>query len=73
LFDFRLAVAIERIIYLNLSTTNSKKSCCMVKKPKSGGIELQKDVCRNTSDQLFPSTIKVSIEQMKALKLQKSS
>ncbi|WP_298949937.1 MotA/TolQ/ExbB proton channel family protein [uncultured Nonlabens sp.] len=44
-----LAVAIERIIYLNLSTTNSKKLAADVEQAlKSGGIEAAKDVCRNT-------------------------
>ncbi len=44
-----LAIAIERIIYLNLSTTNSKKLAADVEEAlKSGGIEAAKDVCRNT-------------------------
>jgi biopolymer transport protein ExbB len=44
-----LAVAIERIIYLNLSTTNSKKLAEQVNDAlKSGGIEAAKDICRNT-------------------------
>jgi biopolymer transport protein ExbB len=44
-----LAVAIERIIYLNLSTTNSKKLAADVEQAlKSGGIEAAKDICRNT-------------------------
>ncbi|MGB5980950.1 MAG: MotA/TolQ/ExbB proton channel family protein [Nonlabens sp.] len=44
-----LAIAIERIIYLNLSTTNSKKLAANVEEAlKSGGVEAAKDVCRNT-------------------------
>lgn len=44
-----LAVAIERIIYLNLSTTNSKKLASDVEAAlQSGGIEAAKDICRNT-------------------------
>ena len=45
-----LAIAIERIIYLNLSTTNSKKLISNVEDAlKSGGVEAAKEVCRNTS------------------------
>ena len=44
-----LAIAIERIIYLNLSTTNSKKLAQDVEDAlKSGGVESAKEVCRNT-------------------------
>lgn len=44
-----LAIAIERIIYLNLSTTNTKKLLQQVEDAlKSGGIEAAKEVCRNT-------------------------
>ena len=44
-----LAIAIERIIYLNLSTTNSKKLTQNVEDAlASGGIEAAKEVCRNT-------------------------
>lgn len=44
-----LAIAIERIIYLNLNTTNSKKLAREVEGAlKSGGISAAKDVCRNT-------------------------
>ncbi|GAK95540.1 MotA/tolQ/ExbB proton channel family protein [Nonlabens tegetincola] len=44
-----LAIAIERIIYLNLSTTNSKKLAANVEDAlKSGGVEAAKEVCRNT-------------------------
>ncbi|MEP0328071.1 MAG: MotA/TolQ/ExbB proton channel family protein [Hyphomicrobiales bacterium] len=44
-----LAIAIERIIYLNLSTTNSKKLAAQVEDAlKSGGVEAAKEVCRNT-------------------------
>ena len=44
-----LAIAIERIIFLNLSTTNSKKLIGSVEDAlKSGGVEAAKEVCRNT-------------------------
>ncbi len=44
-----LAIAIERIIYLNLSTTNSKKLAADVEEAlKSGGVDAAKEVCRNT-------------------------
>ena len=45
-----LAIAIERIIYLNLATTNTDK---LLKKLEdaleSGGVDAAKEVCRNTS------------------------
>ncbi|GAA0751898.1 MotA/TolQ/ExbB proton channel family protein [Psychroflexus lacisalsi] len=45
-----LAIAFERIIYLNLATTNSKKLAESVEEAmKSGGAEAAKEVCRNTS------------------------
>ena len=44
-----LAIAIERIIFLNLSTTNTKKLTQEVEDAlQSGGIEAAKEVCRNT-------------------------
>ena len=44
-----LAVAIERILYLTLSTINSKKLIAAVEDAlKTGGIEAAKEVCRNT-------------------------
>ncbi|MFY7810668.1 MAG: MotA/TolQ/ExbB proton channel family protein [Flavobacterium sp.] len=44
-----LAIAIERIIFLYQSTTNSKKLLSEVEDAlKSGGVEAAKDVCRNT-------------------------
>jgi len=44
-----LAFAIERIIYLNLSTTNTQKLADKVEDAlKSGGLEAAKEVCRNT-------------------------
>ena len=44
-----LAVAIERIIFLNLSTTNSKKLTADVEDAlASGGVDAAKEVCRNT-------------------------
>lgn len=45
-----LAIAIERIIYLNLSTTNTDKFAQKVQDAlNSGGVEAAKEVCRNTS------------------------
>ena len=44
-----LAIAIERIIFLNLSTTNSKKLIDDVEEAlASGGVDSAKEVCRNT-------------------------
>ena len=44
-----LAIAIERIIYLNLSTTDSAKLTRQVEEAmKSGGVEEAKEICRNT-------------------------
>ncbi|MCB9426462.1 MAG: MotA/TolQ/ExbB proton channel family protein [Flavobacteriales bacterium] len=44
-----LAVSIERIIYLNNSTTNSKKLVEGVEEAlNSGGVEAAKELCRNT-------------------------
>ena len=44
-----LAVAIERIIYLNLASTNSAKLKQQVEDAlASGGVEAAKEVCRNT-------------------------
>ncbi|NKI30687.1 MotA/TolQ/ExbB proton channel family protein [Croceivirga thetidis] len=44
-----LAVAIERIIYLNMSTTNTAKLKQQVEDAlASGGVEAAKEVCRNT-------------------------
>ena len=45
-----LAIAIERIIFLNLSTTNTAKLTSSVEHAlKNGGVEAAKEVCRNTS------------------------
>ncbi len=44
-----LAIVIERVIYLNLSSTNTKKLLTKVEAAlASGGVEAAKDVCRNT-------------------------
>ena len=44
-----LVVAIERILFLSLSTINSKKLIANVEEAlKKGGIEAAKEVCRNT-------------------------
>ncbi|HPE33218.1 MAG TPA: MotA/TolQ/ExbB proton channel family protein [Bacteroidales bacterium] len=46
---FGLALAIERIIYLNLSTTNTTKLLNKVETAlQTGGIEKAKEVCKNT-------------------------
>jgi biopolymer transport protein ExbB len=44
-----LAIAIERIIYLNMATTNTDKLVASVDEAlSSGGVEAAKEVCRNT-------------------------
>lgn len=44
-----LALAIERIIYLSLSTTNTEKLLNKIEKALAeGGVEAAKDVCRDT-------------------------
>ncbi len=44
-----LAFALERVIYLNLSTSNNKKLLLNVEDAlNNGGIEAAKEVCRNT-------------------------
>ncbi|MBL4745868.1 MAG: MotA/TolQ/ExbB proton channel family protein, partial [Flavobacteriaceae bacterium] len=44
-----LAVAIERIIYLNMASTNTKKLVASVEDAlASGGVDAAKEVCRNT-------------------------
>lgn len=46
---FGLAIAIERILYLTLSSTNTKKLLNKVEAAlESGGIEAAKNVCKNT-------------------------
>ncbi|MBN2611366.1 MAG: MotA/TolQ/ExbB proton channel family protein [Bacteroidales bacterium] len=48
-FIFGLALCIERIIYLNLATTNTTKLLDKVEEAlESGGVEAAKEVCRNT-------------------------
>ncbi len=47
---FGLAIAIERIIYLNMATTNTEKLLKKLEEAYStGGVEAAKDLCRNTS------------------------
>ena len=44
-----LAIAIERILFLNLATTNTKKLTDGVEEAlSSGGVEAAKEFCRNT-------------------------
>lgn len=46
---FGLAMVIERIVYLNLATTNTKKLVANVDEAlASGGVKAAKEVCRNT-------------------------
>lgn len=46
---FGLAIAIERIIYLNLSTVNTAKLLQKIEEAlENGGVEAAKEVCRNT-------------------------
>ena len=46
---FGLALVIERIVYLNLATTNTKKLVSRVDEAlASGGVDAAKEVCRNT-------------------------
>src|SRR5574344_2724160 len=46
---FGLALAIERIIYLNLATTNTQKLLSKVDEAlKNGGVDAALEVCRNT-------------------------
>ena len=48
-FVLGLALCIERILYLGLSKTNTKKLLNKVEEAlKNGGVEAAKDVCRNT-------------------------
>lgn len=44
-----LAIVIERVIYLNMSTVNTKKLIAKVEAAlASGGVEAAKEICRNT-------------------------
>lgn len=44
-----LAIAIERVVYLNLASTNNKKLLDRIEQAlNTGGIEAAKEVCRNT-------------------------
>lgn len=46
---FGLAIAIERVIYLNLASTNTKKLIANVEDAlENGGIEAAKEICRTT-------------------------
>jgi len=46
---FGLALVIERIVYLNLATTNTKKLVNKIDEAlASGGVDAAKEVCRNT-------------------------
>lgn len=44
-----LAIAIERIIYLNLASTNTEKLLVKIEEAiNTGGVEAAKEICRNT-------------------------
>ena len=43
-----LALAIERIIYLNMATTNTDKLLVNVENALNDGVEAAQEVCRNT-------------------------
>lgn len=44
-----LAMSIERVVYLNLSTINTKKFLDQIETAlKNGGVDAAKDICRNT-------------------------
>ena len=46
---FGLSLVIERIIYLNLATSNSQKLLASIEDSlKSGGVDAAKDICRDT-------------------------
>ena len=46
---FGLALSIERIIYLNLSTTNTQKLLNNVESAlETGGVDAAKEICKNT-------------------------
>lgn len=46
---FGLAIAIERIIYLNLATTNTERLLARIDEAmKQGGVDAAKEICRNT-------------------------
>ena len=48
-FVFGLALSIERIIYLNMATTNTEKLLNNIESAmNSGGVEAAKEVCKNT-------------------------
>ena len=56
-----LAVAIERILYLSLSTINSKKLITKVEEAlKNGGIEAAKEVAATRASRSLRSTTRVS-------------
>lgn len=49
IFIIGLAIALERIIYLNLATVNTKKLLTKIETAlNEGGVEAAKEVCRNT-------------------------
>lgn len=68
-----LAVAIERIIFLNMATTNTKKLTKEVEDAlASGGVEAAKEVCRNTKGPVASIFYKDWTEPVKVLILRES-
>ena len=46
---FGLAIAIERVIYLNMASTNTKKLLMQIEEAlQKNGVEAAKEICRNT-------------------------
>jgi len=67
-----LAIAIERIIYLNMATTNTEKLVNSVEEAiGTGGVEAAKELCRNTKGPVASIFYQGLIEWMKALMLLK--
>lgn len=70
---FGLAIAIERVIYLNLASTNTKKLIVSVEDAlNNGGVEAAKEVCRNTRGpiaSIFYQGLAVMIKESTWLKI----
>ena len=70
---FGLALAIERIIYLNLATTNTRKLLSNVETAlESGGIDAAKETCRDTRGPVASIFYQGLDRLMKVLKLLKN-
>ena len=67
-----LAIAIERILFLNLATTNTKKLTDGVEEAlSSGGVEAAKESVETLKGQLLQFFTKDSIEWTRGLKCRK--